>query len=487
MRDAVKNYYQYSLTVEIQSAYKLSFPEIFLQAGDVCLFQYRNIFFAKEFYVLAGLDWDYTEDISLVNPLLPERSRRLAALSARLAVQVCALWYEEDDEMIEYLCQDDDFLLEQVLDFDELIYEIWDVFDATENTSDAETLYVMAKNVLDKYSRFCEQYRQTDKLDDVGIALCSLTGLMLRMQQRLLPDQLVRLCKGSQDIQRQYMPAVLTTLMQNVLPDGSRIYPIWQYAEEKIVSYEKWNRLQTMDLSQFEDSFRVVLDLALFIHSVDEIMKTLLVPPSQDDQFAYYTSYETLGYMFWKDPENSVNYGRLPLMHVAYMNDPNEGKVLNGYLFGTNSENGPRKNLREPYVFLKCFTDQVDDLPMWEMYGDGAKGVCVVLSGFYYPTVRERMEGTPLKSENKTPMELYRVLYLNNTKKPDHRGEMYTLEYAYNQTLSQDKIEEIRQLLQELKVILSRNLNDGKYFNDSLGKLRYLFKDADYLKTGRKR
>lgn len=38
-----------------------------------------------------------------------------------------------------------------------------------------------------------------------------------------------------------------------------------------------------------------------------------------------------------------------------------------------------RKNARYPYVFIKCFTPQIDFLPMWEMYGDYAEGCCLVI------------------------------------------------------------------------------------------------------------
>ena len=92
---------------------------------------------------------------------------------------------------------------------------------------------------------------------------------------------------------------------------------------------------------------------------------------------AYYTSYETLGKMLPDTADNDDNVGKLSIMHVAYMNDPNEGKILGRWIVGDKIGSG-RDLASYPYVFIKCFTTRIDDLPMWEMYGDHAEGCCIV-------------------------------------------------------------------------------------------------------------
>ena len=62
-------------------------------------------------------------------------------------------------------------------------------------------------------------------------------------------------------------------------------------------------------------------------------------------------------------------------MHLSYMNDPMEGNVLKDFLLGTKRmDRSERKDIIQPYVFMKCFTSRVDYLPMWGMYGKNATG-----------------------------------------------------------------------------------------------------------------
>lgn len=96
--------------------------------------------------------------------------------------------------------------------------------------------------------------------------------------------------------------------------------------------------------------------------------------------------------------------GRLSIMNISYMNDPNEGKILRncvceGWSQDENSKS--RKSVRIPYVFMKCFTSQVDYLPMSEMYGEHAKGCCLVLD-------REQPAA-------QTQISLYKVCYVERT------------------------------------------------------------------------
>ena len=79
--------------------------------------------------------------------------------------------------------------------------------------------------------------------------------------------------------------------------------------------------------------------------------------------------------------EKKDRLGKLTVMHLSYMNDPNEGQTLLQTVYGDQYDTGKkdRKSLNVPYVFVKCFTPRVDYLPMWEMYGDHAKGCCLII------------------------------------------------------------------------------------------------------------
>ena len=66
--------------------------------------------------------------------------------------------------------------------------------------------------------------------------------------------------------------------------------------------------------------------------------------------------------------------GKTRLYNANYMNDPEEGIVIEQIL-GLD-----RRDILEPSSwFLMSFTNKTDDLAMWSQYGDDAKGVCLVL------------------------------------------------------------------------------------------------------------
>ena len=128
---------------------------------------------------------------------------------------------------------------------------------------------------------------------------------------------------------------------------------------------------------------------------VRQIKKMLLFKGKIPD-LAYYTTWKTLSYMLPNEKTSSdINIGRFNVMHLSYMNDPMEGIVIEKYLFGNNEQAG-RKQENQPYVFVKCFTQSIDYLPMWKMYGDDAAGrplnsIRVRISPFIAFVISERI------------------------------------------------------------------------------------------------
>ena len=102
-------------------------------------------------------------------------------------------------------------------------------------------------------------------------------------------------------------------------------------------------------------------------------------------EIAYYTSAEVFSYMLpekcTKEEGKEGRLGKLTVMHLSYMNDPNEGKTLQKAIYGPSygALQKGRKPLDVPFVFVKCFSPRIDYLPMWEMYGDHARGCCLVI------------------------------------------------------------------------------------------------------------
>lgn len=87
-----------------------------------------------------------------------------------------------------------------------------------------------------------------------------------------------------------------------------------------------------------------------------------LLEREMDQELAYYTSLNTFSYLLPNKDKNAKEWARFSIMHMAYMNDPNEGKMLLRFLKAAQEPGGPyqRKPADYPYVFMKCFTSLID-------------------------------------------------------------------------------------------------------------------------------
>ena len=93
-------------------------------------------------------------------------------------------------------------------------------------------------------------------------------------------------------------------------------------------------------------------------------------------KFGHYTSGKALQGILGKDdkPPFSIS-GKTRLNNANYMNDPEEGVILENIL------KLEKRNPLEPSSwFLMSFTIKTDDLAMWSQYGNNAEGVCIVLN-----------------------------------------------------------------------------------------------------------
>ena len=118
---------------------------------------------------------------------------------------------------------------------------------------------------------------------------------------------------------------------------------------------------------------------------LSELLLDELNAEEDAEEIAYYTSAEVFSYMLpekcTEEDDTADRLGKLTVMHLSYMNDPNEGKTLQKAIYGPSygALQKGRKPLDVPFVFVKCFSPRIDYLPMWEMYGDHARGCCLVI------------------------------------------------------------------------------------------------------------
>ena len=186
-------------------------------------------------------------------------------------------------------------------------------------------------------------------------------------------------------------------------------------------------------------------------------------------EIAYYTSAEVFSYMLpekcTEEDDTADRLGKLTVMHLSYMNDPNEGKTLQKAIYGPSygALQKGRKPLDVPFVFVKCFSPRIDYLPMWEMYGDHARGCCLVID----------WKASKWMEEEAEPV-LYHVCYLRK------QGNSYVVLNEDNEKLSRS-CRAINSQLQELHNVAEEIAEqDRRYLDDVLGKVLYLFKDSSY-------
>lgn len=209
----------------------------------------------------------------------------------------------------------------------------------------------------------------------------------------------------------------------------------------------------TLD-SEIENIFKYIDAIG----HIESIKNNLLVINYEHD-LAFYTSMKTLKFIISQENKKPVindefDYegSDIAFMHYSYMNDPKEGKVLLEFLNYYSEEN----NINYPYVFMKCFTPRVDQIPMWEMYGDHAKGCCLIID---------------FKKLFKTYYrKIYRVCYIDSEGKINDNNES---------TVITKKNINVENSLMALKKLFSQT-NNSSFFIELLSDIRFLFKNKEY-------
>ena len=231
-----------------------------------------------------------------------------------------------------------------------------------------------------------------------------------------------------------------------------------QSKDDKLVPIK---RFLECTAGSYNKRFLKVLGLVNAVSTCDSVLG-ILYSRAYSRKVAYYTKLDTLEKMLPDTADSEDNVGKLAIMHVAYMNDPNEGRILGQWIF-RNQEKG-RVVANYPYSFIKCFTTRIDDLPMWEMYGGHAEGCCLVLD-------LKKIMGI-----NETLLPLYNVCYIR-------KSDTYSIETDDNREIGEKGVNEIRQCISKLDELFNQHNRDHYYINAMkviLDKIQYLFKNADY-------
>ena len=253
-------------------------------------------------------------------------------------------------------------------------------------------------------------------------------------------------------------------------------------------------------LKDLEDDNREQLIKIYWI--VQKIKYELSIKDLSKNKFGHYTSGDVLQILLKQSSDNEGKYsieGRTRLGNVKYMNDPEEGSVLDRYMELGKSDN-LEVSLKPSPWFLMSLTTKIDDLAMWSQYGARAEGVCLVLKTDSFKVYKSMAETewignfdisilekklTSIKREETNSSNkkdyLYRICYLDEESL--NNGDSNVVKEDNNKLLDDEEIKSINTSLVELKQFLNNIAKDSLLNNaieECLEEIRYLFKVSGY-------
>ena len=235
---------------------------------------------------------------------------------------------------------------------------------------------------------------------------------------------------------------------------------------------------------------------------VQKIKYQLSVKNLTEKRFGHYTSGDVLKILLKQSSDNKRKYsieGRTRLGNVKYMNDPEEGSVLDRYL-GLGKSNNLEVFLKPSPWFLMSLTTEIDNLAMWSQYGARAEGVCLVfktdsfkvyesmaetewMGKFGIPILEKKLTSTKCEETNSSYKKdyLYRICYLDEESL--NNGDSNVVKEDNNNLLSEDEIENVNKCLEKLKesvIKIDKNESLDSAIEECLEEIRYLFKVSGY-------
>lgn len=305
---------------------------------------------------------------------------------------------------------------------------------------------------------------------------------------------------------------------ESILKRHSRLKEDMKEQEENIIkSVTKWLKVIMETGLLDETKYKVLLEslkktssddlltskILTIYENIQNIKFQLVVNNFKGLEFGHYTDGEVLQILLQQkesisDNESFIIEGRTRLYNVGYMNDPEEGKLLDK-LFEFNKNSGLEDKVGSSPWFLMSLTTAIDELTMWSQYGNNAEGVCLVLKPDSFLEVKsprdlEWFMSKPIDIDSTQKDEvkdyssldskdcLYKICYLSEDSLK--KGEIKIEEE--DNTLFKDKtsLSKVECLLKEIKNVIKEVLEKKEELRDDLNKLleeiRYLFKSSAY-------
>ena len=374
------------------------------------------------------------------------------------------------------------------------------------------------------------QIGQSNLLEDIYQSLESISSIKIL-------NMLVEILENKEQFKQNQVPFPTTNIINNIVKALDKLCfdsSIEEGKDEKeknllirtlklvTISDTKYDILKTWIEHYGEDSTKI--NRLIKIYTLVQQIKYELGLKDEDInrklKFGHYTSGKALqsilGKEYKEDKDPFSISGKTRLNNANYMNDPEEGVILEDIL-----KLEKRDPLEPSSWFLMSFTSKTDDLAMWFQYGNNAEGVCIVLKKndfaryhslsdlSWYQKNSDKQIGHKMKSsveiqndnsqnesdkdkstrgnesvqnyedKHSTPNNdmdyLYRVAYVSGDQFDIEETELFTHE----------EVTRLTGLLENLKSELRdyKNFRDQFYekaIGDCIEEIRYLFKSVDY-------
>ena len=235
----------------------------------------------------------------------------------------------------------------------------------------------------------------------------------------------------------------------------------------KLLSIESFNRSQyellKRSLEKFKSSPRAIYTILKIYRCVEDIKYQLAVKDLSNWEFGHYTRGSVLQILLKQENNVKEQYkieGKSRLYNVRYMNDPEEGKILDR-LLGIENSNNPGDKVESSPWFLMSLTTAMDELTMWSQYGENAEGVCLVLQNDSFSEVASinDVESFTQRRNNLKSFETARNHDEKRLPLLASKEYLYRICYLDEEALKRDEIEIVElhnDLLKDKKMLKTR-------------------------------
>ena len=397
--------------------------------------------------------------------------------------------------------------------------------------STKQTELVELETTAEKLQDLQQQFQESEEIAFIySILLASLFHHQTELDERLQTTKIIK--KLYEEFSNFMLQNFDDLFFSNDNVCDSKKYMLFNFIlREGLLKNTKYAILQKWTDRYKEDSSELKNLLSIY-QIVQKIKYQLGLKDEYKNQvlkFGHYTKGSTLQIMLDQEENEKKNTtfsvsGKTRLYNANYMNDPEEGIVIEQIL-GLD-----RRDVLEPSSwFLMSFTNKTDDLAMWSQYGDDAKGVCLVLreddfsrfTSFNDVSWRQEknflefsdkmyllkselnsgVEKSIFRSESENSVDtvndegtepnsvekdsdskgnrdyLYRIAYVKHIKE--------NLKLERTELFEKSEIEELEKLLNSLKEkldigskVTEENYQDA--ISECIEEIRYLFKSVDY-------